>query len=244
MRKTALLAFCCFLLLSGCTAAGRRGGTASGTTTDLPGISGPIGSNIMIVVRKVTTSREEYLAVESAWRYVDENIAVVKRPGDFAGSGLRVGIADRNFQARLDIAVRNAKSLEDSTVFVVATNGASAYIDIGEEISIPRFMYFGRWYTAVEYDFRKAGRSLKTTPRKLPSGAVDIELVPVFSRFMKDGLKIELTELSTRVTVNPGEMIVIGGSDTSSEDVATALFSYSKEKKATRTIITVMPRME
>ena len=50
----------------------------------------------------------------------------------------------------------------------------------------------------------------------------------VFSKFLSDGGDLELTELSTRVTARSGQTIVIGGGDTSSENVATALLSYSR----------------
>ena len=102
----------------------------------------------------------------------------------------------------------------------------------------------GRWYSSVGYDFRQAGRSLKVTARRLPSGLIDIELTPVFSRFLSDGGDLELTELSTRVISQPGKALVIGGGDSSEEDVATALLSYSKYGEQKQTLITVTPYVQ
>ena len=82
---------------------------------------------------------------------------------------------------------------------------------------------------------------LKVTATKLPSGLIDMELTPVFSRFLSDGGDLELTELSTRVVARPGQTLVIGGSDTSQENVGTALLSYSKLGQKKRTLITVTP---
>ena len=120
----------------------------------------------------------------------------------------------------------------------------TGYINVGKEILVPRFYYFGRWYSSVGYEFRQAGRSLKVTARKLPSGLIDMELTPVFSKFLNDGGDLELTELSTRVTTLPGQTLVIGGGDTTEENVATALFSYSKQSEKKQTLVTVTPYIQ
>lgn len=202
-----------------------------------------IGDNIKVVVNMLTTSSADRLAVDSLWRYVDTDIAVTKRPELYKQSGLQIGIAGKKFAARLDITKQQLKSSEESEIFLVLADGAAGYITIGQEIAIPRFYYLGRWYTGVGYDFRQAGRSLKVTARKLPSGSIDMELTPVFSKFLSDGGNLELTELSTRVTARPGQTLVIGGGDTSTENVATALLSYSKLSEAKQTLITVTPHV-
>ena len=202
-----------------------------------------IGNNIRIVVNFLMTNTTDRLAIDSLWQYVDKNIAITKRPEVYTKSGLQIGVAGNNFRARLDITKRKLKSSEETELFLVLADGATGYINIGREIAVPRFYYFGRWYSGVEYDFRQAGRSLKVTAHKLPSGLIDIELTPVFSKFLSDGGDIELTELSTRVTARPGQTLVIGGGDTSGEDVATALLSYSKTGQKKQTLITVTPHI-
>ncbi|MHC4498833.1 MAG: hypothetical protein ACYS21_06940, partial [Planctomycetota bacterium] len=104
--------------------------------------------------------------------------------------------------------------------------------------------YSDLWYSPVRYQFRQAGRSLKVTARRLPSGLIDMELTPVFSRFLSNGGDLELTELSTRVAARPGRTIVIGGADTSSENVASALLSYGKSGQNRHTLITVTPHIQ
>ena len=176
-------------------------------------------------------------------QFVDKNIAITKRPEVFARSGLSIGVAGKNFQARLDIAKQQLKSSEETELFIVLANGTTGYINIGREIAVPRFYYYGRWYSSVGYEFRQAGRSLKVTASKLPSGLVDMELTPVFSKFLSDGGDLELTELSTRVIAQPGQTLVIGGGDTTDENVAKALLSYSKQGEKKRTLITVTPHV-
>jgi type II secretory pathway component GspD/PulD (secretin) len=126
----------------------------------------------------------------------------------------------------------------------VLADGASGYINIGTEISVPRFYYYGYWYSSVGYEFRQAGRSLKVTARRLPPGLIEMELTPVFSQFLNDGGDLELTELSTRVTARPGQTLVIGGSEAGSENAAAALLSYSKYGEEKQMLITVTPYIQ
>ncbi|MHC4337460.1 MAG: hypothetical protein ACYSTG_05860 [Planctomycetota bacterium] len=203
-----------------------------------------IGENIRIVVNMLSISAAEHFAIDTAWRYADQNVVIAKRPDIFAGSGLRIGLAGKNFKARLDITKQQLKSSEESELFIVLADGATGYINIGKEIAVPRFYYHGRWYSSVGYEFRQAGRSLKVTAGKLPSGLIDMELTPVFSRFLSNGGNLELTELSTRVSVRPGQTLVIGGGDTAEENIGTALLSYSKYGEKKRTLITVTPHVK
>ena len=188
-----------------------------------------------------TADAEDFSAVDSLWRYANQNAVVIKRPQTFAASGLRIGTADENFRARLDITKRQLKSSEETELFVVIADGAAGYISIGREIPIPRFYYHGRWYTSVGYEFRQAGRSLMVTARTLPSGLIDMELTPIFSNFLSNRGDMELTELSTRVTAASGQTIIIGGADTGGENIAAALLGYRKSGKTKRTLITVTP---
>lgn len=113
-------------------------------------------------------------------------------------------MAGDNFNARLDITKQKLTSSEESTLFLVLADGTTGYIHIGREIVVPHFVYMGRRCSGVAYDFRQAGRTLKVTVHKLASGKIDMELTPVFSRFLSDGGDLELTELSTQVTACSG----------------------------------------
>ena len=71
-----------------------------------------------------------------------------------------------------------------------------------------------------------------------------MELTPVFSNFLSNSGDLELTELTTTVTVLPGQTIILAGADTASENVATALLGYSKSGKKKKTLITVTPYIQ
>lgn len=200
-----------------------------------------IGDNIKVVVNFLTVSTNDRFAVDTLWRYADENVVITNRPDVYARSGLQIGVAGDNFRARLDMVKEQLKSSEESEIFLVLADGSTGFISIGREIAVPRFFYLGRWYSTVGYDFRRAGRLLEVSVRKLPSGLIDMQLTPVFSDFLNDGGDLELTELSTQITVRPGQTVVIGGGNTTQENVATALFSYSKTGQRKQTLVTVTP---
>ena len=199
------------------------------------------GGNIRIVVNMLTVSSEDRFAIDSLWRYTNQNVTIAKRPQAFSTSGLKIGLATGNFKARLDITKQQLKSSEETELFIVLADGATGYINVGKEIYLPRFYYFNRWYSAVNYDFRRAGRSLRVTARKLASGLIEMELTPVFSRFLSNGGDLELTELTTKVSAKDGQTLIIGGGDTSAENVSTALLGYSKQGRQKQTLITVTP---
>ena len=159
-------------------------------------------------------------------------------------AGLRVGVGTGDFRARLNIVKEQLQSVEETNLFLVLADGASGYIFVGKEIAVPRFYYYGRWYSAVDYEFRQAGKSLKVTARKLGNGMISMDLVPVFSNFLSDGRSLELTELQTSVMAWPGQQVVIGGGTTNKDDVATALFGYGKSSERKQTLITVTPRIQ
>ncbi|MDX1764517.1 MAG: hypothetical protein R3231_09375 [bacterium] len=200
--------------------------------------------NIRIVVNKLSTWTSDYEILEALFQYTDRHITAGNRPGSHRLSGLVIGVATDRFKGELNLAKGRIKTWEDATLFIVVSDGATGYINVGEEIVVPRFFYAGRYYHAVDYTFRQAGRSLEVTPRILSSGTIEITLTPVFSKFLSSRGDLVLTELTTTVIARPGQTIVIGGTSGSSEDVGTALFSYSQGMEEGKTLITVTPLLQ
>ena len=248
MIKSVISILCLCLLLTGCETSQKSSGRHYDRVSDeierLKAESekaASIGENIKITVNLLTASVEDLFAIDSLFQYVDRKIAVTKRPQVYTQSGLRIGVAGENFHARLDITKQQLRSSEETELFLVLADGSTGYINIGREIAVPRFFYYGRWYSAVEYEFRQAGRSLGVTARRLPSGLIEMELTPVFSKFLSNGGDLELTELSTKVMARSGQTLVIGGGNTAGENVATALLGYTKMGEKKQTLITVTP---
>lgn len=202
------------------------------------------GGNIKIVVHMLTTNLNDYFTVDSLWRYVDDKVLLVRRPEVFSRSGLKIGVGGDVFKSRLNIVKRNLAFSEEGELFLVVGDGRSGYINIGTEIGVPRFFYLSRRYSGVGYEFRNAGKSLKVTARRLHAGLVELQLTPVFSRFLSTGGDIELTELTTTITARPGQPVVLGGSTDADDNVAAALFSYRSDARKTQTLITVTPYIQ
>lgn len=203
-----------------------------------------IGDNIKVEVNFLSVSAQNRTAVDTVWRYADKNIAIINRPDVYARSGLQIGVGGDNFRARLNLVKEQVTTSEDTEIFLVLADGTTGFISIGQEIAVPKFYYYGRWYSAVGYQFRRAGRLLEVSVRKLPSGLIEMELTPVFSNFLNDSGDLKLTELSTRVAVRPGQTVVIGGSDSTEENVAAALLGYHQMGQLKHTLITVTPYAE
>ena len=200
--------------------------------------------NIKVSVNFLTTSQEEYSSVNSLLRYVDQNFQLINRPDRFNRTGLRIGFANKNFKAALSLVAKKLQSSEQTDIFILVSENNPGYITIGTEIYVPRFYYHSRWYSFIDYDFRRAERSLKVIARKLPDGLIEMQLTPVFSKFLNNAGDLELTELSTRITAAPGQTIVIAGSIQQKENIASALLSHGRNENQKQTLITVTPYLQ
>lgn len=251
MQKTYLFILFC-ILLAGCqeSAQGPRPTSRYEEVSEeierlkAQAQSQATGNNIRVEVDMLSTKLADYSSVDLLWRYVNQNVTAGSRGSSARRSGLKVGIGTDDFAVRLDITKQNLTNAQETNLFLVLADGASGSIFIGQEIAVPRFYYYGRWYSAVEYEFRQAGRSLKVSVRKLGDGTIMMDLVPVFSNFLNDGGSLELTELKTTVIAQPGQCIVIGGNTDNNESVATALFGYAKSSERKQTLITVTPYIQ
>ena len=161
------------------------------------------GQNIRVDINMLTTKLSEYSSIDALWRYTDRGSSTVRMSASGSHAGLRVGVGTGDFRVRLDIVKEQLQSAEETNLFLVLADGSSGSIFVGREIAVPRFYYYGRWYSAVDYEFRQAGKSLKVTARKLGNGMISMDLIPVFSNFLSDGRSLELTELQTSVMAGP-----------------------------------------
>lgn len=201
--------------------------------------SGSPGGNIKIQVKLLNTTLLQYGKIDVLWQYVDRGQAVVGRTGTLAVSGLKIGVATKQFEAKLSAVQKELTACEETTLFLVVADGTGGTINIGTEIAVPQFQYMGRWYSGTEYGFRQAGKALRVYARTLPSGEIEMELVPAFSNFLSSGGDLELTELATTVRIQPGETVVLGGQASSNQDVGAAMFGQRHGGRDTQTIMTV-----
>ncbi len=114
MNKSSAFILAAFILVAGCQT------TDTSSESEYDRVSDEIerlkaeseaalatGDNIKIVVNMLSTNMVEHFAIDSLLQYIDKNTAITKRPEVFARSGLSIGAAGKNFQARLDITKLN-----------------------------------------------------------------------------------------------------------------------------------------
>jgi len=196
--------------------------------------------NIKVSVTMLTVDERDFEALDSLWYYTTSSFVVTTRPDIFPESGLRVHMASGDLSTKLAEVSRQARYCELNEMSVVLADGATDHINMGTAIAVPRFHYLTRWYEATDYDFQRAGRSFKITARRIQGrDLVNLRFVPVLSRFLGDGGDKEFMELTTAVTVRPGESILIGGSRTSRENLSSALLGLPKEGRQRDAVILV-----
>jgi len=196
--------------------------------------------NIKVTVKMLTVDEQDFSAIDGLWQYASDDFVVYRRPDIFHESGIKVGISRGNLTAKLAAVKNKSKYSEQSEMFLVLADGSTGYVDIGKEILVPRFYYLNRWYEAGEYEFRRAGRGFKVTAVRIPERElVNLRITPVFSSFLSDRGDKKFNELMTNVTIKPGQSVLIGGTRTSHESLASALLGRSATKRKTDTVIVV-----
>ncbi|MBN1457423.1 MAG: hypothetical protein JW912_06200 [Sedimentisphaerales bacterium] len=189
------------------------------------------GDNIKIVLDFLRTEESEYNKLQALWQYTDENVAITAGKDEFRRSGLRIGIARGDMALRLDAVQNTTKSSERTQQFIVVANNSTGQINVGTEIATPVFFYRGRRYSSTGYEFRKVGKFLEVTARKLGNGMVEVEVIPVFSNLVSGSGKmnqIRMTELNTKVILANGQSMVIGSTDGQANNIANALLGVEK----------------
>ena len=203
------------------------------------------GENIRIVVDMLTTYLEDYQDIDVLWRYVNRDVAIIEYPQVFERSGLKVGLAGDAFKVKLNIAKGRIETAEEIRSFITVCDGCTGHITVGKEIAVLGFSYFGQWYNNIDYNFRRAERSLKVNAQRTGTGRIVVEVTPTFSKFLSDAGDMEMTRLTTRVIARPGQMVVLGGTSRAErEDLSTAFLSSLKGARETRTIITLTPYLQ
>lgn len=198
------------------------------------------GDNIRIVLDFLRAEESEYSKLQALWQYADENVAITAGKNEFRRSGLRIGLARGNMALRLDAAQNTIKSSERTQQFIVIANNTTGQINVGTEIATPVFFYRGRRYSSVGYEFRKVGKFLEVSARKLGNGMAEVEVTPVFSGLVSDSgemNQIRMTELHTKVILANGQSMVIGSTDGQTNNVATALLGVEKDGIRQKTLL-------
>lgn len=161
---------------------------------------------------------------------------------------IRDGEVHGSFEGRL--SSRSTSSRENVTQMLVAADGRSATLRVGETVP------YLAWLT--EYGFRRGyiremqiewidvGSFLAVYPEIIGDGPmIRIRLIPELSGRLKDGAEqtIQFIEAATEVTVRDGQTISIGGFSRNSEFYSKFLIGRSGGGESSITDITLTPRI-
>jgi len=131
--------------------------------------------------------------------------------------GIQIGIEDNQ-----------TNSQQSSQQFIRVTDGAPAYISVGESIPYTsEWVLFTRRYAVrqVSTQFLDIGTGFTVRARSIGS-QVELEITPTFSSLQQDG-RIEFEQLSSTVRAQRGEWVNIGGIMQDKDEVSRAILTSS-----------------
>lgn len=118
-----------------------------------------------------------------------------------------------------------------SQQFLLVRNGGAASIEIGRWVPVPRYFYrlcvgWGLIPADVTYEF--IGRALQIRPQ-IHGNLIDLEITPVLTALVDHKpTTIELRTLTTRVTLQNGSTVQIGGFNEADADFNRRFFAIDR----------------
>ena len=207
---------------------------------------------------------EQHATVETMLRELDKPPRNIQINVQFARSGqtsdreagirpegpvvFRDGEVRGSFEGRF--SSRSSSSREDVTQMLVAADGRSATLQVGE--TVPHLVWlteygFRRGYIReMQIEWLDVGSFLAVYPEIIGDGPlIRIRLIPELSGRLKDGTEqtIRFIEAATEVTVRDGQTISIGGFSRNSDFYSKFLIGRSGSGESSITDITLTPRI-
>ncbi len=197
----------------------------------------------------VRTDSKTMAEVEQTLATLDtarENFTIsVKRQNNFTGTSrsssvkgrTRIGNATiqtgndaRNGRDGIQIGIEDnqTNSQQSSQQFIRVTDGAPAYISVGESIPYTsEWLLLTRRYAVrqVSTQFVDIGTGFTVRARSIGS-QVELEITPTFSSLQQDG-RIEFEQLSSTVRAQRGEWVNLGGIMQDKDEVSRAILTSS-----------------
>ena len=160
---------------------------------------------------------------------------------------IRNGKVHGSFESRF--TSQSTTMRENTTQMLVATDGRSASIRVGERVPYITWLteYGGRhgYVREIETEWRDVGSFLRVESTIVAPGLIRIRLTPELSGRLQDGSSqaIEFTHLTTEVTVRDGQTISIGGFSKDEEFSSKFLLGRGSRGNSSITGITLTPRI-
>jgi type II secretory pathway component GspD/PulD (secretin) len=144
---------------------------------------------------------------------------------------------------------RSTTTTENTTQMLVAMDGHSASIRVGERVPYISWLteYGSRhgYVRDIEIEWKDVGSFLAAEPTIVGPGLIRIRLIPELSGRLKDGKrkKIQFTDLATEVVVADGQTISIGGFSKDEEFSSKFLVGSAPGSRSVNTTITLTPHI-
>lgn len=197
-----------------------------------------------LIVRTDSKTMAEVEQTIATLDTVRENFTIsVKRQNSFAGSSRNSSIRGRTRIGNATIQTGNdarigrdgiqigiednqTNSQQSSQQFIRVTDGAPAYISVGESIPYTNeWILLTRRYAVRQISTEFVDISTGFTVRARSIGnQIELEITPTFSRLQQDG-RIEFEQLSSTVRVQRGEWVNIGGIMQDKDEVSRAILA-------------------
>lgn len=224
------------------------------------------GLNVQVIDRKLAVrgTAEQHAVVETMLRELDKPPKNVQIHVKFVRSGqassheaglsqqgpisIRDGEVHGSFKGRF--SNQSTISNENTTQMLVAMNGRSATLQVGETVPYLAWLTEYSWrhgyIREAHIEWRNVGSFLAVQPEIIGDGPmIRIRLIPTLSGKLKDGNEqtIQFTELATEVIARDGQTVSIGGFSKDEDFSSKFLVGRSGGSESSITDITLMPKI-
>ena len=203
--------------------------------------AGGTSANVLVRIERVRAPVGDAANLSALWRHAGGKPAVSGGNGLAAG-GVRLGVAGASFQAELSAWQGRAKQAERTSEEIVVQAGHDGHLWVSRGALVPALKVVAASGQTATLQDAQVDAELVVRPYFLEAGRIELELRPSFSTVSgpKGSETYSLDALTTRVTLSPGQRLVLGVSASAAQDSAGAgLFGYDGHGSRTATIVTV-----
>lgn len=183
--------------------------------------------NYRVDVERIWLSESEVSAIGAMFKYASGGV-VVAGGAPLAAPGFSIGVVGKSGFAGLSIAKSKLKNADHSEMFLVTMADVPASLRVGKTryVTPVHLVGHGLKHAIVLPAQQFIGADFQVTVRPAELGMVTVSLTPSFTGIEPGGRGVlNVTELTSTVTLPLGEKILVSSSDHSSNSVAKTLFS-------------------
>ena len=146
------------------------------------------------------------------------------------------------------IGAGQRRTREVTHQFILTISGHAASLWVGREVADLVWIReygtrHGWWREELQLVNRRLGASLEVRPRVLPDGRIEVSVYPRLTSRGRDPLSIDIKEAASRVIVNDGQTVRLGGLDRHKRETYKRLFGIGRVFDGTRLTVTLTPHI-